>query len=99
MEGKRKEVQDLVTEAASPGGQMIVTLHWMPSDHRWLPGAAGDTAVRSGVDQSQRRPGSSGAGVGGRDVLPVKRSPGRVAPPPRAALAGKGAAQKGGDDG
>ena len=58
MGGKRKDVQDLVAEAAdqgwrvkdrgdkvllfSPDGQTIVTLHWTPSDHRWLQNAYRD---------------------------------------------------------
>lgn len=58
MGGKRKDVQDLVAEAAdqgwrvkergdkvllfSPDGQTIVTLHLTPSDHRWLQNAYRD---------------------------------------------------------
>ena len=58
MGGNRKDVQDLVAEAAdqgwrirnrgdkvllfSPDGQTIVTLHRTPSDHRWLQNAYRD---------------------------------------------------------
>lgn len=53
---------------------------------------SGPVWTRPSVDRFvrswHRRPGRT----------PVKRPPGRVAPPPRAALAGRGAAQKGGAD-
>lgn len=58
MGSTRRDVQDLVAEAVaqgwrdddrgnkvllfSPDGQTIVTLHWTPSDHRWLANAYRD---------------------------------------------------------
>jgi muramidase (phage lysozyme) len=58
MASVRKEVQRLVDEALgqgweaddrgtrvmlfSPDGQSLVTLHWMPSDHRWRENAYRD---------------------------------------------------------
>ena len=62
MGSTRRDVQDLVAEAVaqgwrdddrgnkvllfSPDGQTIVTLHWTPSDHRWLANAS--RALRRG---------------------------------------------------